>query len=521
LNNSKKHFSDFSDSFHPHGRHEVSSLEYSLLLSDFSGNLYLLDVLPFVPTLSIIMFNTYLSLLREYIAITSISTDPAYHASILECASWLHTLFIKHGFESQIITWYGNPVVLAHYELPLLASETRGWERVGVRAETCLIYGHYDVQPADISEWRAQSPRDIQLTEDKLIARGAIDNKGQLMIHLATIIDLIDRWELAYNITFLIEWDEETGWWNMSQLIKDHEQLLEADLCLVSDGEMIGRSQPVIETGFRGWANMTLQLQTATTDAHSGIYGWILPNASHELSKLISKMHDHDSQTLPLPLGEGWGECWSPLIRGCVGTTEGFEKILENNKKLLNVDAEILASTGAKMLLKPTHLDSYTVTGNLPTIQVTGIESGYMWVWYRNAVPSTASCKINCRFVEWQDPAEMVKLIETRISEHISDYVDYTINWSDAREATVINTDNHWISHTKTILEQVFQTSVPYKYCGWSLPIIWLLQELWLTCVMVPLANQDCLMHGVGENFALKTCEKWLEFSRRFFSIPA
>lgn len=444
------------------------------------------------------MFETYLSLLREYIVIPSISTDPAYRESIQHCAQWLHDLLTKHGFESQIITWYGNPVVLAQYNSPLVK------EGSGEVLPTCLIYGHYDVQPADITEWRAQSPRDIQLTDDKLIARGAIDNKGQLMIHLATILDLIDRWELAYNVTFLIEWDEETGWGNMKQLIQDYEDLLKADLCLVSDGEMIGRLQPVIEIGFRWGANMTLQLQTATTDAHSGIYGWILPNAAHEMSKLISKMHDHEG--LPLPLGEGWGEGLLPSLeeRG-----RGWG--------LPNVDAEILASTGAKILIKPAHLDSYTVTGNLPTMQVTGIESGYMWVGYRNAVPSTASCKINCRFIEWQDPAEMVKLIETRISEQLPDYVDYAINWSDSRPATVITIDSPWITHAKMILEQVFQTSVPYKYCGWSLPIVWLLQQLWLVCVMVPLANQDCLMHGVGENFALETCEKWLEFSRQFF----
>jgi acetylornithine deacetylase/succinyl-diaminopimelate desuccinylase-like protein len=441
------------------------------------------------------MFNIYLSLLREYIAIPSISTDPAYRESIAECASWLHALFVKYGFESQVITWYGNPVILAKYS-PL-------WRR-GVGGEV-LIYGHYDIQPADISEWWTQDPFDLQVTKDKLIARGVIDNKGQLMIHLATILDLISSWELAYNVTFLIEWDEEIGGWNMAWLIHDYEHLLKADLCLVSDGEMISRSQPVIETGFRGGANMTLTLRTASTDAHSGIYGWILPNAAHELSTLIAKMHDNEWQTITL-------NHKSQITN---------HSILENNKNLPNVDAEILASTGAKTLIKPAHLDSYTVTGNLPTMQVTGVESGYMWVWYRNAIPSTASCKINCRFVDGQNPAEMVKLIETRISEQVPEYVDHTTTWSDAREATVINIDSPWISHTKAILEQVFQTSVPYKYCGWSLPIVWLLQELWLTCIMVPLANQDCLMHGVGENFALETCEKWLEFSHRFFSIPA
>lgn len=434
------------------------------------------------------MFDQYLSLLREYISIPSISTDPAYRESIIQCASWLHTLLSKHGFRSQIITWYGNPVILAHYH-------------VSDDAPTCLIYGHYDVQPADISEWRDQDPFDLQITDDKLIARWAIDNKWQLMIHLATVIDLIKRWGLIYNITFLIEWDEETGWWDMAWLIRYYADDLRADLCLVSDGEMIGRMQPVIETGFRWWANMTVQLRTATTDAHSGIYGWILPNAAHELSKLISKIHDSEGR--------------SNVIGQNVKVLD--DSIISNNKSLPDVDTEILASTGVKTLLKPVNLDSYTVTGNLATMQVTGIESGYMWVWYRNAVPSTASCKINCRFVDGQDPAEMMQMIQTRISEQIPDYVDHTVTWSDSRPATIINTDSPWITHTRSILEQVFDTSVPYKYCGGSLPIVWLLQELWLTCVMIPLANQDCLMHGVGENFALETCRKWLEFSRRFF----
>jgi len=441
------------------------------------------------------MFDSYLSLLRQYIAIPSISTDPAHRDSITQCASWLHQLLTQHGFSSQIITWYGNPVIIAKYS-PL-------WRR-GVGGEV-LIYGHYDVQPADISEWWTQDPFDLQVTDDKLIARWAIDNKWQLMIHLATVLDLIKRGELAYNVTMLIEWDEETWWWDMVWLIRDYAHLLDADLCLVSDGEMIWRWQPVIETGFRWWANMTLKLQTATTDAHSGIYWGILPNAAHELSQLISKMHDKQGQTLPLLLhwlqlpsleerGRGWG--------------------------LPNVDLEIVESTGAKSLLKPAELDSYTVTGNLPTMQITGIESGYIWVWYRNAVPSTASCKMNLRLIAWQDPTAIMKTIETRISEQIPHYVDHTITWSDSRPATIITTDSPWINHTKDILEQVFATSVPFKYCGWSLPIVWLLQELGLTCVMVPLANQDCLMHGVGENFALETCRKWLEFSRQFFSIP-
>lgn len=435
------------------------------------------------------MLDQYLSLLREYISIPSISTDPAYSELITECASWLHTLLSKHGFCSQIITWYGNPVILAHYhvsdDLPI-----------------CLIYGHYDVQPADISEWWSQDPFDLQITDEKLIARWAIDNKWQLMIHLATVLDLIERGELAYNITFIIEWDEETGWWDMSWLIRDYADDLRADLCLVSDGEMIGRLQPVIETGFRWWANMTVQLRTATTDAHSGIYGWILPNSAHELSKLINKIHDDEGQT------KLFGAPWE----GSCPKDWGF-----TNQELPNVDSEILATTGAKTLLKPADLDSYTVTGNLATMQVTGIESGYMWVWYRNAVPSTASCKINCRFIDEQDPTEMMQIIETRISEQIPDYVDHTVTWSDSRPATITNTDSPWIAHAKTTLEEVFETSAPYKYCGWSLPIVWLLQELWLTCVMIPLANQDCLMHGVGENFALETCRKWLEFSRRFF----
>lgn len=432
------------------------------------------------------MFDYYLTLLKQYIAIPSISTNPVYQPSIQACATWLHDLLQSHGFESQIISGYGNPVILAHYHV----NET---------LPTCLIYGHYDVQPADSNEGRAQSPWDLQVTDDKLIARGAIDNKGQLMVHLATVLDLIVSGELQYNVTFLIEWDEETGWGNMTQFIQDYGNKLKADLCLVSDGELIGRMQPVVEVWFRGWANATLTLQTASSDAHSGIYGGILPNASHELVKLLSKLHTDDGQCVLYY----WHEV--------------NEATVTNNRQLPNVDHEILTTTWAKTLIKP-DLDSYSVTGSLPTIQITGIESGYMWVGYRNAVPARASCKFNIRLTHNQDASEALRQIETRIVNQLPEHVDHTLQWSDSWPATIIDPSQQRVNHIRTILEQIFDASVPYKYCGGSLPIVWLLQDLGLACVLVPLANQDCLMHGVGENFALETLHKWLQFSRQFFS---
>jgi acetylornithine deacetylase/succinyl-diaminopimelate desuccinylase-like protein len=117
---------------------------------------------------------------------------------------------------------------------------------VDEKLPTCLIYGHYDVQPADLSEGWNQDPFDMEVTDEKIIARGAVDNKGQIMIHIISILNAIQTGNLQYNIKFMIEGDEETGSPHLEKFVKDHKELLSADVVMVSDGEIIGDHTPTL-----------------------------------------------------------------------------------------------------------------------------------------------------------------------------------------------------------------------------------------------------------------------------------
>lgn len=140
----------------------------------------------------------------------------------------------------------------------------------------------------------------MQLTDEKIIARGAVDNKGQIMIHIISILDAIQSGDLQYNIKFMIEGDEETGSPHLQQFLLDHQELLACDLVMVSDGEIIGDHTPTLGAGFRGGANVTITLQTAQYDLHSGLYGGIAPNSAIEATKLLSTLYD-DGYRLTIP----------------------------------------------------------------------------------------------------------------------------------------------------------------------------------------------------------------------------
>lgn len=139
----------------------------------------------------------YLDRMKQFLAFRSISTDAQYKPDLAATADFLVDLLASNGFDAKAITGYSNPIVYGHYV-------------VDAALPTYLVYGHYDVQPADLSEGWAQDPFDMLLKDDKIIARGAVDNKGQIMIHIHTILDLIKNNNLQYNIKFMIEGDEET-----------------------------------------------------------------------------------------------------------------------------------------------------------------------------------------------------------------------------------------------------------------------------------------------------------------------
>ncbi len=438
------------------------------------------------------MLPTYLDLMKQFIAFRSISTDPNYKEHMSDTADYLVELLKTYGFQAEAIPWYGNPIVVwSHVTDPALP--------------TYLIYGHYDVQPAAKDEWREQDPFDLHIQDDKIVARGAVDNKGQIMIHIATIGKLVQEGRLQYNIKFMIEGDEETGSPYLVKFLNDYKDLLRADVVVVSDGEIIGDHTPTIGAGFRGWCNMTLTFQTADVDLHSGLYGWIAPNSALEAMKVLGKLYTQQHRIAI----DDYYKTVDPIT----------DEEIANNKSLPVTHEEIMQSTGIKNLLIQEWYDAVTANGLMPTIQISGLQAGYTGDGYRNAIPHKTIVKINFRFARGQNPTDSIAQFVSRVNEQTPEYVTLNIDISDPYGAITIKTDHPSIQKAREVLTASHGKEPVLRFCGAAIPVTGLFQDiLGSAVVIVDLANDDCRMHGVGENFKLSCIQKWLDFSEQFFS---
>lgn len=439
-----------------------------------------------------INIDKYKELLAQFIAHKSVSTDEAYVDDINETAGWLKELFETNNFDVEIIQGYDNPIVVAHYQ-------------VSDDAETCLVYGHYDVQPADKGDGWKSDPFTLAERDDRLYARGAIDNKGQVMVHMFTAFELIKAGELKYNLKFMIEGNEETGSPHLADFMKQHADVLEADFAMISDGELKG-PHPTVAVGFRGGFNATLTVKTSDTDLHSGIYGGAAPSSSSILAKFISELH---------------GENREVAIPGFYDSVDEITpETLKLNKQTPFDEESYLEISGTKTLANEQNFDYYTQTGLRPAVVVTGISSGYTGTGYRNSVPAESKAKINFRLVKSQDPDAIAEQFKEFVASRIpKDLADYELDIADPYEGIKLDPSNKYISSAIPLLEDIYGKQVVIEYSGGGLPIVTLFDELLkVDQLIVNLANEDCRMHATNENYDIKYLWHALRFSRRFLS---
>lgn len=436
-------------------------------------------------------YELYQSLLRPLIEIKSISTDKKFESQMLDTSEYLQSIFDSRGFAVDIVEGYGNPIVVASFEQ-------------NPDLETCLIYGHYDVQPADIKDGWDSDPFEVRDDGDRLYARGIVDNKGQVLIHIASIFQLIEDNKLGYNIKFMIEGDEETGSPKIENFMEEHKDKLSCDFFLISDGEIIG-DNPVLDSGFRGGANTTLTIRTAKTDVHSGIFGGAIPSAAHEASEFIAGLfNEHNKVTIP-----GFYD----------DVDEISDEIRKNNQSMPFSLKELEETIGVKSLKKEMDIDYYSQIGLRPTIQVTGLESGYNKDGYRNGIPCEARVKINFRLVQSQETENILNLYREYISNTLPDYIEWKLEEHDIHSAAKIDLDNKYVQKAKDKLTEAFGKEPFFAFSGGGLPIVTLYQEyLKVPGVLAGLGNQDCNMHGINENFKIGILEKGLLFSTNFFT---
>ncbi|MFT5280982.1 MAG: acetylornithine deacetylase/succinyl-diaminopimelate desuccinylase-like protein [Flavobacteriaceae bacterium] len=432
----------------------------------------------------------YIEQLTEFISFKSISTDASYSEECHKTAQWLKNLFLKNNFEVKIDQGpTTNPLVMAKYHQDK-------------DMETILIYGHYDVQPAEEKEGWSHDPFTLTERDGRLSARGAIDNKGQVFVHIYTILELMRENQLKYNIIFMIEGNEESSNHDISEQLEKNKDFLKSDYVLISDGETT-KNLPTVELSFRGGTNMTININTAPNNFHSGIYGGAVPNAALVLSQILAKIKDEKNNV---------------LISGFYTDTDDISpEIKEMNSSIASTE-EILELSGVKELLTEDDLDFYTQTGLRPTIEISGITSGYTGVGYLNIVPAHAEARLNIRTAPGQDTEKVTNIVKTFIEKETPNYATLKVQAEEGGNSIALDSTSEKLEEIKEILEEIYQQPVVSKHVGGSIPIVSdFIEKQNMNVISVSLANEDCNMHGIHENFDISMVKNGLAFSRRFF----
>lgn len=436
------------------------------------------------------MNKKYLQLLREFIALKSVSNDSAFKKDINKTVEWLTNKFKENKFSVQVIKGYDNPIVIAEY-------------RFDNKLPTVLVYGHYDVQPASKEDGWTNEP--FEVTEDKkrYYGRGIVDNKGQILIHIATVFELIKKDKLNYNVKFILEGDEETGSENILKFFDDHTDKLKTDYVLISDGELSDK-HACLDSSFRGIVNFSLRIKTSDKDNHSGLYGGSMPNAANELAKLLDKMHDEKGNL---------------TIKGINENVKLSKSTIKNNKNLPYSAKEFSNITGAKLRFSESKLDFYSQTGFYTSAEVTSISGGYLGSGFKNAIPGIAVAKINFRMAPDLSVKETIKLFNIFVKKNLPSYVAYELKAEQFSDGFFVDSQNDFATKAKEILKKVYKAEVFDRPCGAIIPIVGnFIKYLKVPVISVGLANEDCNMHGANENFEKDKLQKALEFSRIFFS---
>lgn len=416
--------------------------------------------------------------LIEFLRFPSISTDPAYRESVAECASWLKQKLTGIGLQSQVYSTAGHPIVVA-----------RNSHLPGRR--TVLIYGHYDVQPVDPLELWTHPPFEPHVADGIVTARGATDNKGQILAHIQGVAQTLSQGELPVNLIFLIEGEEEIGSPNLGSFLKAHARELQCDVVAISDTGMLGRGIPTFTYGLRGILCMEVRLTGPSMDLHSGIYGGAVANPVTELARLLSTLHDTQGH---VTIAGFYDE---------VRAIAPWER--EKWQKLPLQDDELRAFTGVPQLFGEAGFSSTERIWARPTAELNGIGGGYQGEGSKTVIPKEAFAKLTFRLVPDQKPELVFEQVRIHLEKHCGPGVRIEIKEGHSGMPYLMDPNSKDGLAAQKALRETFGGEVALIREGGSIPIVQTFQEvLKVDTLLLGLALPDCRAHSPNENFPLE-----------------
>ncbi len=430
--------------------------------------------------------DRFLNELLDLLRIPSISAKKENKGDMQKCAEAVKARLLEAGADKvEIYPTEGHPLVY-------------GEKIVDPALPTVLVYGHYDVQPADPLELWKSGPFEPVIIDGKIFARGSCDDKGQFYMHVKALETMVKTGTMTTNIKFCIEGEEEVGSPNLGKFVASHKELLKADCVLISDSAMISLDTPSIDIGVRGLSYIEVEVTGPNRDLHSGVYGGAVANPITILAKMIASLHDENNHiTIP-------------------GFYDDVVVSTDEERKLMALapydEAAFKEDLGVQELWGEKGYSTNERTGIRPTLELNGIWGGYTGEGAKTVLPAKAFAKISARLVPNQKSDKMTEILINHLKKIAPPYVTVKASLHHGGEPYMTPIDSKAYQAAAKAMEITFgKTPIPVRGGG-SIPICALFEkELGIKIVFMGFGLDSDNLHSPNEKFNLDNFYKGIE----------
>ncbi|MDA1082301.1 MAG: dipeptidase [Gemmatimonadetes bacterium] len=385
--------------------------------------------------------------LFEFLRIPSVSARSEHDADTARAAAWLKAALTKIGFTTKVWQTRGHPVVVGE------------WRKAPPGAPTVLIYGHYDVQPPEPLDLWTSPPFEPAIRDGKLFARGSVDDKGQLWVHvMALAAHLGARGTLPVNVIVLAEGEEEVGSQNLAPFIEQHARKLACDYVVISDSTMFAPGIPSILSSLRGLAYFEIKVKGPSGDLHSGMYGGAVVNPAMALARILATLHDRNGRV---------------ALRGFYDRVRPFPAaVLKGMRKLPHSDVRFKKEVGVRALGGEAGKTTLEKLWTRPTCEVNGMLSGYTGEGAKTVLPSVAMAKVSFRLVPDQDPEVIERLLRSHLDTVVPPGVTATLHPMHGGRPWRADLDGPLYTAARVALKAAFGRDPVIVGEGGSIPVV-------------------------------------------------
>ncbi len=436
--------------------------------------------------------DRFLEELFDFIRIPSVSAREENKPDMLRAAEYVKNELLKSGAsKAEVYSTAGHPVVY-------------GEKIISEKLPTVLVYGHYDVQPAEpLDQWKSP-PFEPEIRDGKIWGRGADDDKGQMFMQFKAFELMNNRGLLKCNVKFMIEGEEEIGSVNLEKFCNDHKDMLAADMILISDTTMISLEMPSITSGLRGLSYVQVEVTGPNRDLHSGLFGGAVVNPCNVLCDMIASLKDKNGRVTIPGFYDDVMEC-------------NEEERKEMGKRPFD-RKKFMDSVGVDDLSGEEGYSDTERIGIRPTLDINGIWGGYTGEGAKTILPAKACAKISMRLVPYQDAEKIAKLFEKHFLSIAPNGVRVKVEYLHGGQAYVSPLDTpEFRAASKAVEKAAGKKPIPVR-SGGSIPIVSVFEKvLGIKSILMGFGLESDAIHSPNENFPVDNFVKGIESITLFF----